>query len=79
LWQRIQDRKAIQPGHLDIEEYNVRLQLLNRCNGRRTIFRLAGDLDRIGVGSKQTFEPPSRFALIIHDQRAAFHEWTPTS
>jgi len=21
LWQRIQDRKAIQPGHLDIEEY----------------------------------------------------------
>src|SRR6266850_1909046 len=33
LWKGIQNCKAIQPGHLDVEEYDVRLQLLNGCNG----------------------------------------------
>ena len=79
LGQRIEHAESIETRHFDIEKNDVGSEPLDGLHRRGSIDGFAGNLDSIDMCSKQALEPAARFALIVDDQDALFHETTLAS
>ena len=63
--------EAREPGHLDVEEHQVRPLLADRVERLAAVAALADDLDVVGHAQAQ-LEPAPRQRLIVDQQRAEF-------
>jgi hypothetical protein len=70
------DAEAVQFGHLDIEEYQVRLLFLDGFDGGEAIVAFAHDLD-FGFGLEKGPEALPREWFVIYDQGANVHGFSP--
>ena len=63
--------EAGEPGHLDVEEHEVRAVLANRCERFAAVAALADDLDVVGDAQPQ-LETAPRQRLVVDQQSAEF-------
>jgi hypothetical protein len=69
--QRPDHSKPVQTGHLHIQENQIWLVFLYRCDGRFAAVRFSHDL-QAGSFAKQAQDFPARRRFVVHDENP---EW----
>ena len=59
---------AVEPGHADVHEHDVRLELSGERDGRLAVGRFADDLD-LGMIREQRANEPSCLVRVVADQK----------
>jgi hypothetical protein len=65
VWQGLQHRKAVQSGHLNIQENQIRLQALDFTDGYHAVFGLAYDFYAV-LTLKQTPQAQTRARFVVN-------------
>ena len=69
--------EAVEAGHLDVEQHEIRLLLGDGLDGLEAVAALADDLD-VGLVLESVAHPLARERLVVHDQGPDFHPAPPT-
>ena len=69
--------EAVEAGHLDVEQDQIRLLLGDGLDGLEAVAALADDLD-VGLVLESVAHPLARERLVVHDQGPDFHPAPPT-
>ena len=71
--QGIEHAKAIEAGHLDVQENDVGIEFLNLIDGGRSVHSFPDHFDALSKCREQARQTPACFGLIVHDQSAPCH------
>ena len=74
-FQHAQDAEAVEAGHLDVQEQEIRTQVIDRLDCLESVLALRDDLDLVFPGQLLP-DPLARQRLVVHENRAYGHDET---